>query len=148
MKGNKRWIIVEGLVSPNKPFVSTAYDKHLEWQAVSDQRPAGQKPAHKQQMRFLQTLATQPYQDPYYLPFFKRLYQNHEDSIARVGISSTPTISVRNLPIIKTGARVEGEGGTGIPNFHFVDRHEDRAYYFFGNDALQLDRIMQKNRAQ
>ncbi|HAS8559760.1 TPA: nucleotide pyrophosphatase [Vibrio vulnificus] len=140
--------LLEGLVSPNKPFVSTAYDKHLEWQAGSDQRPDGQKPAHKQQMRFLQTLATQPYQDPYYLPFFKRLYQNHEDSIARVGISSTPTISVRNLPIIKTGARVEGEGGTGIPNFHFVDRHEDRAYYFFGNDALQLDRIMQKNRVQ
>ncbi|MBF4391621.1 hypothetical protein, partial [Vibrio anguillarum] len=67
-------------------------------------------------------LAEQPYHDPHYLPFFKRLYRDHRASITQVGISSTPTISVRNLPIIKTGAKVSGQGGTGIPNFHFVDR--------------------------
>ncbi|SQH78405.1 conserved protein of unknown function [Shewanella benthica] len=77
--------------------------------------------------------------------FFKRLYRDHPRSITQVGISSTPTISVRNLPIIKTGAKVSGEGGTGIPNFHFVARQQDRAYYFFGNDALQLDRIMESH---
>lgn len=70
------------------------------------------------------------YQDPNYLPFFSQLYQKYEKSIVNVGISSTPTISVRNLPIIKTGAKVSGKGGTGIPNFHFVDRQDDRAYYF------------------
>ena len=64
---------------------------------------------------------------------------------ARHGISTTPTISVRNLPVVKTGAAVAGPGSTGIPNFHFVDRtyvHEGvqqgRPWYFYGNDALQL----------
>ena len=38
--------------------------------------------------------------------------------------------------------------GTGIPNFHFVDREIDRAYYFFGNDALQLDVLMADNKVQ
>lgn len=87
-------------------------------------------------------MAEQNYQDPYYLPFFKQLYQHYRPTIVQVGISSTPTISVRNLPIIKTGAKVSRLGGTGIPNFHFVDRQADRAYYFFGNDALQLDRLV------
>ncbi|MBF4391670.1 nucleotide pyrophosphatase, partial [Vibrio anguillarum] len=31
---------------------------------------------------------------------------------------------------------------------HFVDRPTDRAYYFFGNDALQLDRLLVKNQVQ
>ncbi|WP_394391275.1 alkaline phosphatase family protein [Shewanella woodyi] len=93
-------------------------------------------------------LAEHEYKDPNYLPFFKQLYLNHRDSITQVGISSTPTISVRNLPIIKTGAKVSGERGTGIPNFHFVDREDDRAYYFFGNDALQLDRLMESQGVQ
>ncbi len=63
----------------------------------------------------------------------------------RQGISTTPTISVRNLPIAKTGAPVAGEASTGIPNFHFVDRgytldgvQQGRPWYFYGNDALQL----------
>src|SRR5690606_12383276 len=61
--------------------------------------------------------------------------------MAQMGISTTPTISVRNLPIAKTGANVAGYGGTGIPNFHFVDRKKNRAYYFFGNDAILLDEL-------
>ena len=63
----------------------------------------------------------------------------------RQGISTTPTISVRNLPIAKTGAPVAGAGATGVPNFHFVDRGftldgvaQGRPWYFYGNDALQL----------
>ena len=96
----------------------------------------------------MEVLSEQTYRDPNYLPFFKKLYQEHRDNISRVGISSTPTISVRNLPIIKTGAKVSGNGGTGIPNFHFVDREIDRAYYFFGNDALQLDVLMANNKVQ
>lgn len=139
--------LVEGLVDPQKPFIGVAYNNHLEHKKYNAPQ-AVSSPEHVQDVRFLQTLAEQTYQDPHYLPFFKRLYQEHSPSIARVGISSTPTISVRNLPIIKTGAKVSGEQGTGIPNFHFVDREEDRAYYFFGNDALQLDRLMQANNVE
>lgn len=133
--------LLEGLVYPQKPFIKLAYQKHQQAdQFIS--KLATEQPEHEQQVRFMEVLAEQPYHDPYYLPFFKQLYQNYRSSIAQVGISSTPTISVRNLPIIKTGAKVSGAGGTGIPNFHFVDRHQDRAYYFFGNDALQLDRLV------
>ncbi|EGU30655.1 alkaline phosphatase family protein [Vibrio scophthalmi] len=139
--------LIEGLVDPQKPFVDVAYKNHIEHQKY-DAPQTVSSPEHQQDMRFLQTLAEQTYQDPHYLPFFKRLYADNYASIARVGISSTPTISVRNLPIIKTGAKVSGEQGTGIPNFHFVDREEDRAYYFFGNDALQLDRLMQANKVK
>lgn len=139
--------LIEGLVDPDKPFISHAYQRHQS-QAELNSPLAQSSPEHQQDVRFMQILSEQPYKDPHYLPFFKRLYAEHKDSIARTGISSTPTISVRNLPIIKTGAKVAGEKGTGIPNFHFVDRHEDRAYYFFGNDALQLDRLMQKNQVQ
>lgn len=139
--------LMEGLVDPNKPFIKHAYNNHLQHQSYRASQ-ATSSPEHQQDTRFLQTLAEQTYKDPYYLPFFKRLYQQHQTSIARVGISSTPTISVRNLPIIKTGAKVAGSQGTGIPNFHFVDREQDRAYYFFGNDALQLDRLMQANQVE
>lgn len=139
--------LVEGLVDPNKPFIQHVYRQYQARQGMEPNIRAIE-PEHQQDMRFAEVLSEQVYRDPHYLPFFKRLYADHRDSIARVGISSTPTISVRNLPIIKTGAKVSGEHGTGIPNFHFVDRHEDRAYYFFGNDALQLDRIMQKNQVQ
>ena len=105
-----------------------------------------------QQSTFLEHFAKHGFQHNAYLPFFTDLYnyagtqdQFHPKGIARGGISTTPTISVRNLPIIKTGAPVAGSGGTGVPNFHFVDRQfelngvqQGRAYYFFGNDALQL----------
>ncbi|MCB9062753.1 MAG: alkaline phosphatase family protein [Halobacteriovoraceae bacterium] len=99
------------------------------------------------QMDFLDYYIDNPIfkSDEYYLPFFKYLFRVHEKNIARQGISTTPTISVRNLPIVKTGANVAGEMSTGIPNFHFVDRKKDRAYYFFGNDALQLDQLTSEN---
>lgn len=140
--------LLEGLVDPSKPFIRQAYQAH---QQRSDRKPnqnATVEPEHQQQVRFMQILAEQTYKDPHYLPFFKRLYAEHRDSIVKVGVSSTPTISVRNLPIIKTGAKVSGVQGTGIPNFHFVDREKDRTYYFFGNDALQLDRLMADNQVQ
>lgn len=75
------------------------------------------------------------------LPFLERLLSVVQPGIALQGISTTPTISVRNLPIVQTGAPVAGDGSTGIPNFHFVDRGTGdggRAWYFYGNDALQL----------
>ncbi|MFA0070367.1 nucleotide pyrophosphatase, partial [Vibrio breoganii] len=126
----------------NSPFISVAYQNHKNRAQYKPQLEKVIEPDHQQQVRFMEVLSEQTYRDPNYLPFFKKLYQENRNNISRVGISSTPTISVRNLPIIKTGAKVSGNGGTGIPNFHFVDREIDRAYYFFGNDALQLDVLM------
>ena len=140
--------LIEGLVDEDSPFISVAYQNHKNRTQYKPQLEKVIEPEHQQQVRFMETLSEQTYRDPHYLPFFKKLYQEHRDNISRVGISSTPTISVRNLPIIKTGAKVSGSGGTGIPNFHFVDREIDRAYYFFGNDALQLDVLMEDNKVQ
>lgn len=140
--------LVEGLVDPSSPFISEAYKAHQQRTDVKPVKEPTIEPEHQQQVKFMQRLAEQSYQDPNYLPFFKRLYTDYRDSIVQVGVSSTPTISVRNLPIIKTGAKVSGDKGTGIPNFHFVDREQDRAYYFFGNDALQLDRLMADNQVK
>ena len=140
--------LIEGLVDENAPFISVAYQNHKNRAQYKPQAEEVIEPEHQQQVRFMEVLSEQTYRDPHYLPFFKNLYQEHRNNISRVGISSTPTISVRNLPIIKTGAKVSGQGGTGIPNFHFVDREIDRAYYFFGNDALQLDVLMADNKVQ
>ncbi|MGF1754428.1 alkaline phosphatase family protein [Vibrio makurazakiensis] len=140
--------LIEGLVDESSPFISTVFNQHQQRHTYKPKQEAVIEPQHEQQVRFIEILAEQTYKDPHYLPFLKRLYQDHKDTISRVGVSSTPTISVRNLPIIKTGAKVAGEGGTGIPNFHFIDREIDRAYYFFGNDALQLDVLMADNQVQ
>jgi len=140
--------LIEGLVDASSPFIPLAYQQHQQRATHKPKRESVEQPPHRQQVRFMQVLAEQSYNDPHYLPFLKRLYRDHKDTISRVGISSTPTISVRNLPIVKTGAKVSGKGGTGIPNFHFVDRDIDRAYYFFGNDALQLDVLMADNQVQ
>lgn len=96
-------------------------------------------PSH---LKFLEQLHTKERaEDANYLPFFKNLYNNSPNSIAVSGVSTTPTISVRNLPVVKTGAAPSGPGSTGIPNFHFVDRNKDRAFYFYGNDALLLESL-------
>lgn len=77
-----------------------------------------------------------------YLNFFKTLYRDHNNGIAKNGISTTPTVSVRNLPIIQTGGVVAGKnGGTGIPTFHYLEREKEQAFYFWGNDALMLEDI-------
>jgi hypothetical protein len=121
-----------------------------EQRGASATRPATvpSLPAPPQSVRFLERLARTGFQHPAYLPYFRRLYGAESRGIARAGIATTPTISVRNLPIAKTGAPVAGPGGTGIPNFHFVDRHyanqgsaQGRAYYFYGNDAVLLESL-------
>ncbi len=108
-------------------------------------------PQFKVKNTFLEWAAANPTRlaHPEYLKFFKKLYRESKNSIARNGISTTPTISVRNLPITMTGVDVVGiKSGTSVPNFHYVDRRgEDRddrlprAYYFFGNDAVLLPEI-------
>jgi hypothetical protein len=97
--------------------------------------------------------------DPRYLPFFRDLYEHAGPDdpltpvgVARVGVATTPTISIRNLPIAWTGAPVAGPGSTGVPNFHFVDRTYSsngelvgRPYYFYGNDVLELGRLTRES---
>lgn len=108
--------------------------------------------APRQRVRFLEWRVGRRHDDPRFLPFFRDLYRDdgpHDPrrpfGLALGGVSTTPTISVRNLPIAWTGAPVAGPGGTGVPNFHFVDRTYRRGgrlvgrpYYFYGNDALRL----------
>ncbi|MCP4039097.1 MAG: hypothetical protein GY733_19315, partial [bacterium] len=145
--------LVEALVGGENrdSFVSAVdalYRRHEG--AASEVRGLHTAPA--QQTDFLDSLQRQPFRDPRYLPFFRDLYRDSGPSdlrrplgVALGGISTTPTISVRNLPISWTGAPVAGPGGSGIPNFHFVDREyrrrgvlTGRPYYFFGNDAMLL----------
>jgi hypothetical protein len=133
------------------PFVRAIASEHRR--AASFRPPLAQsEPAPGQQIDFLEALATSGYRDPRYLAFFRDLYRDDGPAdrlrpwgVVVAGLATTPTISVRNLPIAWTGAPVAGPGGTGIPNFHFVDRHyardgevTGRPYYFFGNDALRL----------
>ncbi len=61
--------------------------------------------------------------------------------IVNVATSDTPTISVRNLPIIYSGHGVAGPFGTGIPNFSYLDRETGRGWYFYGSDVLYMRRI-------
>jgi hypothetical protein len=126
------------------PFLAAIAREQREGAALAPPSSFARE-APAQQTRFLEHIAGRGYHHAHYLPFFKWLYRRAARSIARVGISTTPTISVRNLPMIKTGATVAGAGGTGIPNFHFVDRtyrHDGalrgRPYYFYGNDAVLL----------
>jgi hypothetical protein len=131
--------LVRALANP------TGLDPYLRW-AMENRAPSKPTPSavptppiHEAYLRDFVTRGGHP------LPFFERLLGTVQPGIALQGVSTTPTISVRNLPIVQTGAPVAGPGGTGIPNFHFVDRSargseaaQGRAYYFYGNDALLL----------
>jgi len=61
--------------------------------------------------------------------------------VVNVATVDTPTISVRNLPIIYSGHAVAGPFGTGIPNFSYLDRPTERGWYFWGSDVLHFRRI-------
>lgn len=144
---------LKSLTQPlSNPFIRQVFENHKNYQRFKPVNSSVESPEHSPQLQFLEFISQalsqvntgeQLENDPVYLPFFKWLYKDFEKSISAGGISSTPTISVRNLPLIWTGASVAGDMGTSIPNFHFVDRDKDRAYYFFGNDALQLDRLLE-----
>ena len=141
--------LLEGLVDKSSGFIPESLARHQAHSKTKPQDLGTQEIAYEQQLDFLTGLAKADYRDNIakdegYLPFFKALYAEQRSGIVKHGTASSPTISVRNLPIAKTGAKVSGDGGTGIPNFHFVDREIDRAYYFFGNDALQLDKLAQQ----
>jgi len=134
---------------PKDPFFAKIIKDHTEKESYRPQNLTVKETSF-QQMEFLNFLYARDrvYKNPLYLPFFKSIYRNWGNSIVQNGISTTPTISVRNIPIAMTGAAVAGDGGTHLPNFHYVDREADRALYFFGNDALKFDQIAEKNNMQ
>ena len=80
---------------------------------------------------------------PDYLENFKRYFFSPEAPAVIVNVATvdTPTISVRNLPIVKSGHPVAGPFGTGIPNFSYLDRRSGRGWYFWGSDVLEMARI-------
>ncbi|MEE8155515.1 MAG: alkaline phosphatase family protein, partial [Phycisphaerales bacterium] len=61
--------------------------------------------------------------------------------IVNVATVDTPSISVRNLPIVSSGHPVAGPFGTGIPNFSYIDRRSGRDWYFWGSDVLYMRQI-------
>ncbi len=147
--------LIEALAAGRpSPFLERVVAEH-ERGISGAGRPATSTPAPEQSTEFIQAMAGRGFLHDAYLPFFHDLYNGsgpHDPlrpwGLAEVGVATTPTISVRNLPVAKTGAPVAGPGSTGIPNFHFVDRTTDargaprgRAYYFFGNDALLLPQL-------
>ena len=146
--------VVDGLQGKLLEALASGEGSHPFIQAiVAEQRRAGgpaprarslRSPA-AQQTHFLDAFAERGYLHPHYLPFFRARSSDPKTHWVPIGISTTPTISVRNIPIGLTGAPVAGPKGTGLPNFHFVERAfardgvvQGRAYYFFGSDAVEL----------
>lgn len=140
--------LVEALVSgdPKHPLIQNIVDEHKN----QDRFKPKNIPFHlggNSELKFLEAVADGDVDTKKlnYLNFFKSLYKNHNNGIVKSGISTTPTVSVRNLPLIQTGGVVIGKnGGTAIPTFHYLEREQEQAYYFWGNDALMLDDITKK----
>jgi len=134
--------LVESLTNPGPahPFLKSVYEEHTNRQQFKPKK-VEYKEMGPTQHDFLKFLMGQSrdWDHPSYLPFFKDLYLKGKNGLAEIGVSTTPTISVRNIPMASNGAPVDGPGGTLLPNFHYVDRKKDRAYYFFGNDALRFE---------
>ncbi|MCH8151460.1 MAG: alkaline phosphatase family protein [Planctomycetes bacterium] len=80
---------------------------------------------------------------PDYLENLKQYVFAPEASAVIVNVATvdTPSISVRNLPIIISGHPVAGPFGTGIPNFSYIDRRSGRGWYFWGSDVLYMRQI-------
>ncbi|MGH7137817.1 MAG: alkaline phosphatase family protein, partial [Pirellulales bacterium] len=88
-------------------------------------------------------LTEEPDDAPEFLENFKRLVfaPDAPAVIVNVATVDTPSISVRNLPIIYSGHAVAGRFGTGIPNFSYLDRRSGRGWYFWGSDVLDFRRV-------
>ncbi len=137
--------LMQALAQPekNETFLKALVTDFSNAEQLKPKEEPTTPPNHAHNIKFLEYLLAKKRTPESYLPFFKFLYSNYEQNISSGGISTTPTISVRNLPVIFTGAEVAGPNSTGIPNFHFVDRKDqkNRSYYFYGNDALLLETL-------
>ncbi len=91
----------------------------------------------------IQELATSAPDRPEYLESFKKYFFSADarSVVVNVATVDTPTISVRNLPVIFSGHGVAGRFGTGIPNFSYLDRRTGRGWYFWGSDVMHMRRI-------
>lgn len=147
MQGN----LIKGLIGKNPQFIKQINSDHLNQNSF---KPLGEEttPIKNTLNRFLPLLAKNQYSGSSYLPFFKKTFNEYHATWTEQGVSTTPTISVRNLPIAMTGVDVVGKESTSLPNFHYIDRlgvdrddKKQRAYYFFGNDALLLSDITQRH---
>ncbi len=147
MQGN----LIKGLIGQNPQFMQQIHHDHLNKNLL---KPIGETttPIKDTLNHFLPVLVSNQYQSRSYLPFFKKIFNEYHSTWTEQGISTTPTISVRNLPIAMTGVDVVGKEGTSLPNFHYIDRlgvdrddKKQRAYYFFGNDALLLSDITERH---
>jgi hypothetical protein len=141
--------LIEALVSgdQNHPFIQNVVKEHLNREQYKPKNISTYEPAGDEQMDFIIGLANKSFnlKNLDYLNFFKELYTKHLNGVVKRGVSTTPTISVRNLPMIQTGAPVVSkDGGTGIPTFHYLDRKKEQAFYFWGNDAIMLDELTAK----
>lgn len=141
--------LLRALAQPenNLAFLNSIKQEFTKANLYKPKSEPTEPPNHGHSTQFLQYLIANKTTPNSYLPFFKYLFGNYSQNISTGGISTTPTISVRNLPIIFTGAEVAGKNSTGIPNFHFVDRKDPnyRSYYFYGNDALMLESLSMKS---
>ncbi len=141
--------LMRALAQPekNSAFLNALNQDFVKPNQYQPKTEPTEDPNHGHSIKFLQHLISQKQTSKAYLPFFKHLFNNYSQNISSGGIATTPTISVRNLPLIFTGAEVAGKNSTGIPNFHFVDRKDPnyRSYYFYGNDALMLESLTMKS---
>jgi hypothetical protein len=141
--------LVEALVGgdSNHPLIKNVVYNHTNQDKFKPKKIPTYE-AGPQEMSFIHAVSKnkQNLSNLNFLNFFKDLYKNHNKGIAKNGIATTPTISVRNLPLIQTGNAVIGkDGGTGLPNFHYLDRKKEQAFYFWGNDAIMLDDLTKKS---
>lgn len=88
------------------------------------------------------------FENPNYLPFFKNLFRNNAEGIVKQGLSTTPTLSGRNIPVAQSGAPVYGKISTGLPNFNFLDRESEFGYYWLGNQAFSISRYIKAHGAK
>ncbi|MEC9282158.1 MAG: alkaline phosphatase family protein [Bdellovibrionota bacterium] len=137
-------------IGKDNPFVEQVLmdDQGLQELKITDTENVGVpkvKPVHEF-LQYAMNNQNSSYYDVLYLPYFKKLLNNpsYKHGIVENGISTTPTSSLGNLPTIFTGSKASGEHAKGLPNFHSIDREINRAFYFFGNDDLNLDSLTEK----
>lgn len=131
----------------SKKFLEEVYadnQSHAKFKPDASMKP---DTGHKRNLKFLEHIKKSnfSFEEEAYLPFFKDLYRNNNQGMVNQGLSTTPTLSGRNIPVTGSGAPIYGEGGTGIPNFNFLDRDNEHAYYWLGNQAFQISRYAKKH---
>jgi hypothetical protein len=143
--------LLEGLAQLSQGDAQSAGARYVADLVERHQRPE-MSPAHYPEAeqaalpplgRDVVELTRHPGQHGDYLANFKRhvFGPDAEAVVVNVATVDTPTISVRNLPIVYSGHAVAGPFGTGIPNFSYLDRATQRGWYFWGSDVLHFRRI-------